>query len=334
MEFLAIADRNKLLEEREGRIGVSDLSSVENLDWGCSRKLWYRLRNTPLDFPESSKPEFERGELTEPLSRILLRRRTGWHIEHLPVVAHPDRPWLIAHLDDKVSGAPGQEGPGVAEYKTVHWRVMKAFKKEGIRDSYILQCQGAMAVTGYKWSVCGILCLEPWQFEWFTVPRDEALITKILEDLDLFWAKVENGPTPDALPPNDIRCQTCPWRHTCQGDRMADVSPDGKGTAQELTTIGELLPLASEYRERKELVEQAEELVKETRDQMEKLIGDRPGGVFPGGRVLCSKFKRETWDSKALNDLTTRNEAIKNLLAKYKKTSETSQIRVFWTGDK
>lgn len=315
--------------ERAGAIGASDAGALYNLDFGCRRRLVYRLRGAPKDFPDILTAALERGKYLEPVVRRLYRDRTQRTLDPRGVIAHPDRPWMVCHQDDSVE-APERAGPGTGEYKVVHWKVMKGFKKEGIRESIILQMAHSLAITGGSWGSFGVLCPEPWEFLWFDVERDQTLIDKYLADLDEFWGIAQNGPFPEALPATDKRCQTCPWRRTCQGELLAQAIPqNGERRAGELEPDASILPLATELRDRQELMEEAGELVEETKEQIREKLGDKPGATFPGGRVLLSRFASTRWDTEALTALIADPE-LAVLLAKYRKTSEGSTLRLYW----
>lgn len=315
--------------DRAGAIGASDAGAIYNLDWGCRRRLVYRVRGVEQDFPQAITPMMERGTFMEPVVRALYAAKTRRKLTHLGVLCHPGRSWMIAHQDDTAESAE-RDSIGTVEYKVIHWRTMKTFKKEGIRESIILQMQHSLAITGHTWGSIGLLCVEPWEFAWFDVERDEALIYKYLADLDELWGFVQNGPFPEALPPTDKRCQTCPWRRTCQGELLAQSIPQkGEGRAEQLEPDASLLPLATELKERQELLDEATELCDETKGQLREKIGEKPGATFPGGRVILSRFASTRWDTKALGELI-KDPDLAMLLAKYRKTSEGSTLRVYW----
>jgi len=287
-------------------VGASSAGAVMNIGFGCKRRLWYSTRSETPDYPKAETPEFERGHMIEPVIRELYTKKTGRKVILKDMARHPDYPYMIVHVDGEVT-APERAGPGYFEAKCVNRFVFKKFKKEGIRDEYILQLQHGMAVMGYQWGSFGILCLDPWEFAWFDVDRDEDLIQKLIEEEGAFWALIENGPAPEPLPnASDKRCQICEYRRTC---RQAEMVPET--TSDDLQQRNDLAPLLTEVTELSGLKDEATELYEEKRTELKTAIGDAYGIIAPGFRAYYPTSYPERWDTKALDSLVKE---AKNLL--------------------
>ncbi len=297
------SQRDLFLEARKGKIGGSTVGSLYNLDFGCRRATWYDFREVPQDFPKAETPEMERGTYIEPCVRALYEAKTGRKVKLLPQAIHPEHHWMSVNVDGETE-APEHAGPGYVEFKCVNRFVMKKFKKEGIRDSYILQLQHGMAVKNYSWGSYGILCLDPWEFLWFDKDRDEDLIAKLIEDENDFMVQVENGPMPDALEKvTDKRCSTCPWRRTCRGEEFLVSLPDSDQDTEVPVVDETLAPLVVEVAEAKELVSEAKGLEEDVVTRLKEAIGKRYGVIVPGYRALYPTSYPERWDTKALEGL-------------------------------
>jgi len=77
----------------------------------------------------------------EGVGRLMLERKSGMKVKPVTkVLRHPTQSWMIYHADG-IAESPLHPGPGIAEVKVVDYNVLKRFKKEGIREEYIMQPQ-------------------------------------------------------------------------------------------------------------------------------------------------------------------------------------------------
>jgi predicted phage-related endonuclease len=290
-------------EERKSGIGGSDAGAIYNMGFGCSRKLAYEKTGYPVDFKKVYGPELERGHMVEEVARKMYEKRTGRPVTLKPMARHPEYDWMMVHVDGETT-SPTKEGPGYAEFKVVNRFVFKKFKAEGIREEYILQLQHGMAVMGYKWGSFGILCLDPWQFEWFDADRDEELIKKLISDEAELWKDIKNEILPKPLANiKDKRCQTCPYRRTCRGDELSGVIPDNARQGEALIQRPELVPLLEEITDLKGITDEATTLYDEAKAKLKLEIGEAYGVVAPGYRALMPTSYPERWDTKALTGI-------------------------------
>jgi predicted phage-related endonuclease len=300
-------------QERSTGIGGSDSAACYNIGFLCARKTAYDKRGTTPDFPKPTDvPEFERGHLLEPVVRQLYEMRTHRKVVIKEMARHPQYNYMIVHVDGETT-APEHAGPGYAEFKCVNRFALNNYKKKGIRDEYTLQLQHGMAVMGYSWGSFGILCLDPWEFQWFDVDRDETIIQKLIEDEGILWGKILNGPLPEPLEDiKDRRCQTCQWRRTCRGAEFAAVTDSLGGSGEALVKRDDLAPLLSEISDLGDLKDEATILYDQARETLKKEIGESYGIVLPGFRALYPASYPERWDTKALEQIKKDAEKILN----------------------
>jgi predicted phage-related endonuclease len=324
---MATQGQMSFLEERKTGLGGSDIGSVYNIGFGCQRKLAYEKRGFELDYPKPNPPEFERGNYIEPVVLQLYQDYTGRELSPANIERHPDYPYMLVHMD-AVASSPEKDGPGYFEAKVVNRFVMKRFMKEGLRDEYILQMQHGLSCTGFKWGSFGVLCLESWSFKWFDVDRDEAIITKLIEDEAAFWAKIENGPMPEPLEDaKDRRCQTCPYRKTCRAEELSPTPSGGEGG--EIVSAPELSPLFSECVELESLKDEATQMYEEARGRLKDAVGERYGVVAPGFRALYPTWTEERWDTKALGDLEKLGKTLSEGVSEDFPEASTSELLTF-----
>ncbi len=269
-----MSDRAEWLAERRKGIGGSDIASVFNVGYGCARRLFYDKRDVPLDFPREETDAMALGTFLEPWFAEKYAKRSDRHIGVLTqgAMVHPSVPELRVNVDRVIFADPGENSPGsgVLEIKSVGRAMFYKIKREGLPEDYILQLQHGMLVTGCTWGSFAIGSRDSGELLWWDVDRSEALHQEILIEGPKFWARVENGPAPDALEPDDRRCQRCEYRVTCQGNALVQLDTSG-----EMPQVESLRPLVEEYQERQRLYAEAEALLEETKEELKTTLGER-----------------------------------------------------------
>jgi predicted phage-related endonuclease len=283
-------------------IGGSGAGKVLGLDWGCPREYWYRLTRTEPDFPEEQRAEFQRGHLMEPIILQLYQEATGRQLRQVLSLRHKVYKFLMVHRDAVCDEVLDKDGPGDIEFKCVNRFTLRKFKKHGLHESYIVQMQHSLMVSGNKWGSYGILCLDPWEFHHFDVDRDEALIQTLYNKELAFWTMVENGPAPEKLEPADKRCAGCVFRRSCQGDSLAQsLAPAEKGDQPLVENDDSIFPLLRERVELTSIKSEAEEALDEINSKVKEVIGNRYGVKCPGFRAIKPTWTEQSWDTRALN---------------------------------
>lgn len=327
--------------ERRGVLGGSDIGALYNLDWGCRRRLKYEKSGVTPDFPEKYRPEFERGHYIEPVIAQLYADKTRRKVDLAPRMQHPNYPHMIVHMD-RIIHDPGKVGPGYLEIKCVNWRTFKKFKDSGIHESYILQVQHGLAVTGYTWGSYAILCLDPWQFSYFDVDRDENLVQTLIDDEKAFMAGISGDKDEQRLPMPDKRCFECTYRHTCQ-----QVLGEYDKIEGDLLDMPALLPIAAERKELDVMKADIDEMIAENATKAMEAIeskvvdGKYPAGASgPGFKILRIQPKgSKKWDSKALWALWDKaTPKLKEMLGPYCNDGKEGKppkasLRYYWEGE-
>jgi len=275
------------LAERQLGIGGSDEHHVfSEPPYGCARRLWYDKRGVDQDYPEDETAVMQRGTRLEDLVAELYAERTGRTVERRGTIVSVEHPFLRVNVDRVILNAPGQDGPGVLEVKTHNYWMFRLAKKRGLQTAHILQVQHALFVTGYRWASYAILHPDSWDLIHFDVERDDALIAQMVDAGAAFWRTVEHGPTPDALPEIDRRCQTCPWRKTCRGDALlAATHISREELAAPLEQDGSLAELLTDYREAKRMADDSAETLDAVEDALRERLGERQAVECEGTRI-------------------------------------------------
>lgn len=328
-------DRADFLSERLTGIGGSDSASLFNLGYGCRRRLWYEKRGTTPDSEFEVTGPIELGQYLEPFIARKYEQKTGRQVESRGLLRHPDVAELIVHVD-RIIRSEHRPDLGVLEIKAVGRGVYAKIKREGMPEDYVLQLQHGMLVTGLQWGSFAVLNRDNGELLWWDVKREEDACQMILEEAPLFWAEVENGPSPDTLDPEDSRCGSCQFARQCQGAALIQLAETQGDKIEHDET---LRPLLAEYDERKAIVEEAEALLDETKEVIRERMGAR-GAVRCNGRPIYYRAQTtRRWDDPALVEAWSRAAGkvdydgrfipAGGAETKFKKASESRPLRIY-----
>lgn len=291
--------REEWLALRRQGLGGSDVAAIYSLEYSCRRKLFYDKRNTPEDFPREETKAMRLGQFMEEYFAKEYALETRRVVRRLlyPITSGGV---LNVNVDRMIETEPLQlnhTGDGVLEIKSMGREMYYRTKREGLSKSYVLQLQAGMIAANASWGSFAVGSRDSGDLIYFDVKRDEELCKSIVADAEEFWRCVENGPIPDALEPDDRRCQKCEFRVTCQGDSLITIDMQ----EGEYERDDSLIPVIADYRECQGLVEKAEDLLGQRREELEALLGERQAVVAGDVKVLHRPQKgRVLVDGKGL----------------------------------
>lgn len=305
-------DRAAFLAERRTGIGSSDAASLMNVGYGCKRRLWYDKVGVPADYEREQNDAMELGQILEPFFIRKFEKATKKAVHptgQAPAFRHPKYPFLLSHPDG-IMGIGGERIMGTLEVKSMDRGAFFKTKREGLMEDYILQKQWTMLVIGNSVGDYAVGNRGSGELLHWEVTKNEPLQEMLLAEGVAFWKTVEmsradlsseesaaNMYAPPRLPPDDPRCHGCEWRDTCQGNALMEISSkDDGGVVQ----APELFPLYTEYKERVELVRQAEDLLEETKEELKTIIGDRTRLSVNGRRIYYAPQVSNRWDGEEL----------------------------------
>lgn len=185
--------REAWLERRKSGVGASEIAVVLGASgWGSILGLYYsKLGATD---PDDDQPEEHQqwGTLLQDAILGELARRAGVKIAaREPHLRSTEHAWMLATPDAITTDGEPMECKNISYgYDENDWDV-------GIPEKYYLQCQQQMAVTGSKRCLFGVL-LWGSRMIWEWVPRDEAVIAKIVKAGSRFWQRVIDREEPPA----------------------------------------------------------------------------------------------------------------------------------------
>jgi len=291
-------------DERSDGIGGSEIAeALSEAPYGCARRLVYKKRGVPPDYPDDAPLVKLRGTELEPLivARYLrTEREKGRTLKAVrrARARHPSIPWATLSVDREILGDP--RGVGVFEGKSHNVWIFAKYRREGLPASHILQMCWYLWGRRRPWGAYGVLCPDSWQFLTFEIERNDDLIDAIFPHIEAVWRKIENGPLPDPLDPSDRRCQRCEWRRTCHGAELVAVAPAGE--RGELPVDESFADLVADWQEAHDLAEDAATTEEAIRDVMRERIvaNDWPGVACRGYRVHYRESVQRRVDTKLL----------------------------------
>lgn len=317
------------MKNRQKYVGGSDVPSIFNIDYGCQRHCWYDKIGQEPDYTSTENYHMARGKFFEPIVAKLYKKKTGRNIAQCT-------PWLIKKykecrkFPDFISGHPDrlilanqQDGFGPLEIKCPATFSFKKIQREGIPHSYTLQLQHYINLTGADVGAWAIFNAETIELLTFDIPRDQALIETIIEAEREFWEKVLKKIEPKRLESTDKRCQNCIYRRTCQGTALTVSLPQAETPYGDLPQYPTMKPLLDEYWAYKEIIDEAEEGLEETKTKLKKQLEGVPAAECNGNRIYNQQIMQMRWDMKVLEAKHPE------LVGEFKRQKIIEQLRVY-----
>ncbi|WP_338754777.1 lambda-exonuclease family protein [Bacillus sp. FJAT-52991] len=174
--------RAEWLEERTKGIGGSDAGIILGLNkYRTAFELW--LEKTGQVTPQEIDNEaIYWGNEMENVVAKEFEKRTDKKVRRSNFMySHPEYPFIKANVDRLVVGESA-----VLECKTASAYLAKEWEADEVPDTYLVQVQHYMGVTGKEKGYIAVL-IGGNRFVWKEVERDEELINMIFEAEKHFW---------------------------------------------------------------------------------------------------------------------------------------------------
>lgn len=200
------------LKGRQSGIGGSEIAAIVGLNqYTTPMQIWESKVNPVVEDNTTSEPAYWGNVLEEVVAKEYAKR-TGYKVQRVNTqMRHPDFQFAIANIDraivnHAISGTVRwKDGKlttdRILECKTANGFSVKQWGEIGsdqVPDSYLIQCQWYMGVTGA--SICDLAVLIGGQdFRIYTITRDDDLINDLLLQGAAFWELVKNNIAPDPV---------------------------------------------------------------------------------------------------------------------------------------
>lgn len=275
-------DHQAWLDLRNKGIGGSDAGVIAGVNpWKSPWKLWMEKTGQAEPDDLSDNEAVYWGTALEPLVADRFTEVTGKKVHKQGMVVSDKYPWLFANVDRLVVG----EDSGL-EIKTANARAEDAWSGDNIPDSYYLQCQHYMLVTGLsKWYIA---CLIGGQhFVYKEIPRNEEDISLLFEAEKDFWERnVQQHVMPELDGSRD--CQKALLNRFAGGQIETVDLPEAKD-------------ILAEYDAAEAAAKAADADLETIKNRLRALLGDNENGTCYGRNFAWKTIKgRTSIDSKKL----------------------------------
>ena len=264
-------------------IGGSDAAIIAGLNrWKSPFKLWQEKTGQvePEDISDNEYVYW--GTVLEQLVADRFCELTGKKVRKCGMMQSLTHEFMLANVDRLVVG----ENAGL-ECKTANGFKAKEWEGDNVPDSYYLQCQHYMAVTGCeKWYIACLIGGN--HFVWKEIPRNEEDITALIEAEGAFWEdNVKGGIMPDV-----DGSKSC-------SQALAERFPGG--VTDSITLPKEADELLAEIDELNESADRIKEQIESKKNGIKLTLGDHEI-AYAGERKVTWKTQagRTTIDSKKL----------------------------------
>lgn len=175
------------LKERQKGIGGSDVGAILGVNkWKTPFQVYLEKTEEITEINDQSEAAYWGDQFEEVVAKEFEKRtgkkvrRDRRHFQHI------DYPFMVANIDRRVVGENA-----ILECKTANQFLAKEWDSEEIPDSYLLQVQHYLAVTGAEKGYIAVL-IGGQKFIWKEIERDEELIGMMIEKEKEFWDLVQN----------------------------------------------------------------------------------------------------------------------------------------------
>jgi putative phage-type endonuclease len=264
-------------------IGGSDASIVCRANkYKSPIELWLD-KTGQLPYQEAGEAAFW-GTTFEPIIRAEFAKRTGMKVIEVNRILQCNKyPFMIANIDGALL-CPNH-GRCVFESKTASVYKAGEWENGSVPYEYVLQIQHYLSVTGYNGAYIAVL-IGGNAFHWRFVPRDEEIISMLINEERDFWQHVA-----DAVPPPPDGSEACV---KFLNQRYANSIP--KSQIELPVSAADLI---RQYTEANEQIEQATIQKNRAGNLLKEMLGANEVGIIGDNRVAWRTVTQERFDNKA-----------------------------------
>ncbi|KYD03474.1 hypothetical protein B4102_3392 [Heyndrickxia sporothermodurans] len=277
--------RQEWLQERTKGIGGSDAGIILGLNkYRTAFELWLEKTGQVEPIEIDNEAIYWGNEMENVVAKEFEKRTDKKVRRSNFMYSHPNHPFIKANVDRLVVGESA-----VLECKTASAYLSKEWKDEEIPDTYLVQVQHYLGVTGKQKGYIAVL-IGGNKFVWKEVERDEELINLIFQAEINFW---NNHVLANVPPPLD-------------GSSAAEKYLKEKYDRAEKDKEVVLPPDYKEILVQYEKIKSDEKLIKKAKTEIENKIKaelqDAERGIVSDYLVTWKNQSRVSVDSKALKE--------------------------------
>jgi len=271
------------LEFRRQGIGGSDASVVCGINKYKSPIELFMEKTGQLPHQEAGEAAYW-GTMLESIVRAEFTKRSGIEVTPVNAILQSEtHPFMLANLDGTCEDP--NYGTCVFEAKTASAYLANDWE-DGIPDSYMLQLQHYMAVTGYKGAYVAVL-IGGNTFKWKFIERDEEIIAMLIQLESEFWGMVQTN-TPPPLDGSDA-----------SADFIGAQFPNSKPFTQ-IDLPMEAIALIHQYDAACEQLDYLTDQKQEAENLLKQMLGEHEAGIIADRIITWKTITQERLDSKAV----------------------------------
>lgn len=295
--------------ERHTYIGASDIGVIMGVSpFKTPFQLWCeKTQRVQLPDLEKTNESVRMGIVLEEFIAQEYAHRNNVQVRRAPkVYVHPDYPFIRAHADRLVTGTEkGLECKNTSEYNADKW------KGADIPETYILQCQMCMGLSGKKeWDIAALIGGNKYKDK--PLKFDPELFEMMIEKAVEFWNENVLKDIPPALTDKD-------------DDAMKDLYKEDNGNIINLSeasaeTIDDFDSLVAQRQELNMHKTEIDKEIKELDAQIKDVIKENQG-------VKTQKYK-VTWKNQIKNSVDTEKLKADGIYENYLKETSYRVLRI------
>jgi len=269
------SNRAGWLMNRNMGIGGSDAGAIVGLNpYKGAYQVWLEKTNQVAPQDVSEKEAVYWGNVLEPVVATEFTARTGKKVTRHGMLRSKEYPFLLANVDRLVMG----EDAGL-EIKTAGGFKDKEWEGDKLPDSYYVQCQHYMMVTGLKrWYIAALIGGPYFHLVWKCIERNEDDIMALFDAEKEFWARVQ-----DMTPPDIDGSEAC-------ASALAERFQGGEKEAVRLPQ--DLAALVTNIRQLEDVKKSADLSIRAAENKIKAFMGDHEEALFQDSGT---EIGRITW---------------------------------------
>jgi len=277
--------REEWLRWRSKGIGGSDAGVIAGVNkWKSPVELYLEKIGEGIP-PEAGESAYW-GTVLEDVVAKEFETRHGFRVQKVnEMLQHKEHPFMIGNIDRLILSSAKHDKPGILECKTTSVFNKDAWEDDNIPDSYLIQVQHYLAVTGYEYAYIAVLIGGQRYMDKF-IPRDDELIEILIKKEQEFWNCVETGNPPE-FDGSDA-----------SSNLLSSLFPESQPT--EIQLFSEAGELIDQYEEAKELERTYKGVKEEACNKLKNMLGENEAGIYRDKKVVWKSFTTNRLDSKKL----------------------------------
>ena len=188
MTVKQMQDHNAWLDMRKQGIGGSDAGVIMGYNpWMSPFKLWMEKTGQVQTEDISGKSSVKAGVYLEPVVAQMFCDETGYKVERRGMMRNKTYKWMQANIDRLIPAKKNNLPEDIGlEIKTTNAFSAHDWDDDEVPDSYFLQCQHYMMVTGLKaWWIAVLIGGQDFRYK--LIDRNEAQIKELFDAEKVFW---------------------------------------------------------------------------------------------------------------------------------------------------